>query len=216
MLLVALTGGIGAGKSTVAELLERRGAIVIDADRIAREITEPGTEAFERIVERFGPGVVAPDGRLDRAALAARAFATPESRRALEEITHPAIGAEVLRRTAGAPPDAVVVHDIPLLAESGRAEERGYAAVVVVEAPVELRLDRLAARGVSRADAEARMAHQTDDETRRRIATHVITNDGDLRHLEAQVEALWAELLERRGATPDPDGAPPGGQDDGR
>lgn len=211
MVLVALTGGIGAGKSTVAEMLARRGAIVIDADRIAREVVEPGTEAFRAIVARFGPDVVGPDGRLARAALAARAFASPEARRALEEITHPAIGAEVLRRTAAAPVGSVVVHDIPLLVEGGRAHTGGYAAVIVVETPVALRLERLEGRGLSREDARARMAVQAGDVERRRVATHVLVNDGDLSHLEAQVAAVWSELAsmaarERSGAGAVPEG----------
>jgi len=205
VVLVALTGGIGAGKSTVAEMLARRGAIVIDADRIAREVVEPGTDAFRAIVARFGPEVVGPDGRLDRTALADRAFATPEARRALEEITHPAIGAEVLRRTAAAPVGSVVVHDIPLLVEGGRSDTGGYAAVIVVEAPTALRLERLERRGLRRDDAQARMAVQADDDQRRRVATHVLVNDGDLSHLETQVAGLWAELAamaerERSGA----------------
>lgn len=194
VLMVGLTGGIGAGKSTVAAMLAARGAVVVDADQIAREVVEPGTPAFEALVERFGPGIVAADGTLDRAALAAVAFATPEAKADLERITHPAIGAEFLRRVAESPPDAIVVHDVPLLVESVTRSKGDYAAVIVVEAPREVRLARLEHRGVPRADAEARMAAQASDEERRAIATWVVDNSGDLDALEAQVDAIWAEL----------------------
>ncbi len=193
-MLVGLTGGIGSGKSTVARLLEARGAVIIDADRIAREVVEPGMPAFTALVERFGSGVVGPDGHLDRPALAALAFATPEATAALNAITHPAVGAEFLRRMQEAPPDAVVVCDVPLLAESDEARSRGYEHVIVVEAPRALRLDRLEGRGVPRADAEARMANQATDEERRALATWVIDNSGDLEHLERQVDGIWAAL----------------------
>ena len=135
MLLVGLTGGIGAGKSTVARMLTERGAVVLDADAVAREVVEPGEPAFAALVEEFGPEIVGADGRLDRPALAAIAFATDESRAALEAITHPAIHAEFGRRMTEAPTDAIVVMDVPLLVESGTAAERGYEAVIVVEAP---------------------------------------------------------------------------------
>lgn len=195
MLMVGLTGGIGSGKSTVAAMLAARGAVVIDADRIAREVVEPGTPALAALVERFGPEILATDGTLDRPALAERAFANEDSRRELEAITHPAIGAEFLRQVAEAPPDAIVVHDVPLLAESKRGFE--YAAVIVVEAPLELRLARLEARGVDRADALRRIAMQASDEARRALATWVVDNSGDLAHLEAQVDAIWRELQAR-------------------
>jgi dephospho-CoA kinase len=195
MLMVGLTGGIGSGKSTVAAMLAARGAVVIDADRIARQVVEPGTPALAALVERFGPEILAADGTLDRPALAERAFANEDSRRELEAITHPAIGAEFLRQVAEAPPDAIVVHDVPLLAESKRGFE--YAAVIVVEAPLELRLARLEARGVDRADALRRIAMQASDEARRALATWVVDNSGDLAHLEAQVDAIWRELQAR-------------------
>lgn len=193
--MVGLTGGIGAGKSTVAAMLAARGAVVIDADRIARQVVEPGAPALAQLVERFGPGILAPDGTLDRPALAAVAFASEDARRDLEAITHPAIGAEFLRQVAEAPPDAIVVHDVPLLAESKRGFE--YAAVIVVEAPLDVRLDRLAARGVDPDDARRRIAMQASDEERRRLATFVVDNSGDLAHLEAQVDAIWRELQAR-------------------
>jgi len=197
MLLVGLTGGIGAGKSTVAELLVRRGAVVVDADVVARAVVEPGEPAFDQLVERFGTGVVGGDGRLDRPALAAVAFADDESRAALEAITHPAINTEFLNRVNAAPADAIVVCDVPLLAESALAQARGYEVVIVVEAPRELRLDRLEERGLTRTDAEARMAAQATDEQRRKLATYVVDNGGDRAHLDEQIARIWTDL-ERR------------------
>jgi dephospho-CoA kinase len=197
VLLVGLTGGIGAGKSTVARLLTERGAVVLDADQVARDVVEPGQPALDALVEEFGPEILDADGRLDRPALAAKAFATPESRAALEAITHPAIHAEFGRRMTEAPPDAIVVMDVPLLVESNTAAERGYEVVIVVEAPRELRLDRLEERGLDRADAEARMAAQATDEERRAVATHVIDNTGDLEALTTAVDALWSDLRSR-------------------
>lgn len=194
MLLVGLTGGIGSGKSTVARLLEARGAVIVDADQVARDVVEPGRPAFVKLVERFGPEVVGPDGRLDRPRLAELAFATEEGTTALNEITHPAVGEEFLRRMTDAPADAIVVCDVPLLVESETAASRGYEFVIVVETPRELRLERLEGRGVPRADAEARMAKQATDEQRRAVATWVIDNSGDLAFLEDQVEAIWVEL----------------------
>jgi dephospho-CoA kinase len=197
VLFVGLTGGIGAGKSTVAELLTDRGAIVIDGDLIARRVVEPGQPALAAIVERFGPEVLGNDGRLDRPALAARAFASEEDRLALEAITHPAIGAEFLREMSEAPPDAIVVNDVPLLVESKGAAARGYEVVIVVEAPRDVRLKRLEVRGLSREDAEARMAAQATDEERRAVATHLLHNGGTREELEAQVEELWIDLQRR-------------------
>jgi dephospho-CoA kinase len=194
VLLVGLTGGIGSGKSTVADLLTERGAIVIDGDVIARRVVEPGQPALAAIVERFGAEVLAADGTLDRPALAARAFASDEDRKALEAITHPAIGAEFVREMSEAPPDAVVINDVPLLVESQKAAERGYEYVIVVEAPRELRLARLEGRGLDRADAEARMAAQATDDERRAVATHLIDNGGTLSDLERQVDGVWGDL----------------------
>jgi len=202
--MVGLTGGIGAGKSTVAAQLARRGAIVVDADAIAREVVEPGSPVLVQLVDRFGPEILHPDGSLDRPALAAVAFVDDETRKELEGITHPAIGAEFLRRVAEAPAGSVVVHDVPLLVESKRGFE--YAAVIVVEAPLEVRLDRLEARGVPRDDARRRIDLQATDEDRRKVATWVVDNSRDLSHLEEQVERIWAEL-ERRAAEPPPTSA---------
>jgi dephospho-CoA kinase len=192
MLMIGLTGGIGSGKSTVAAMLADRGAVVVDADLIARQVVEPGTPALEKLVERFGADILAADGSLDRAALAAKAFATDETRKDLEAITHPAIGEEFLRQVAAAGEDAIVVHDVPLLVESKRGLE--YAAVIVVETPRELRLDRLELRGIPREDAERRMALQASDEDRRAVATFLVDNRGDLAALESQIDEIWSAL----------------------
>jgi len=197
LLLVGLTGGIGAGKSTVSELLAARGAVIVDADQVARAVVEPGQPALQKLLERFGEGILDADGRLARGALAKVAFADDQSRLDLEEITHPAINEEFTRRVAEAPSDAIVVLDVPLLAESEQARKRPYQTVIVVEAPRDVRLARLEARGVDRADAEARMAAQADDEERRKLATYVVDNAGDRAALERQVDELWADL-ERR------------------
>jgi len=192
MLMVGLTGGIGSGKSTVAALLARRGAVVIDADVIAREVVEPGMPALRKLVERFGPEILQDDGSLDRPKLAAIAFVSDETRKELEAITHPAIGELFLQRVAAAPEGSVVVHDVPLLVESKRGYE--YAGVIVVEAPLEVRLDRLAARGVPRDDARRRIELQASDEDRRKVATWVVDNTGDLEALDGQVADIWTEL----------------------
>ncbi|HKH26089.1 MAG TPA: dephospho-CoA kinase [Acidimicrobiia bacterium] len=194
MLLVGLTGGIGAGKSTVSDLLAARGAVIVDADVVARSVVEPGQPALAKLVERFGAGILDTGGRLDRAALAKLAFVDDESRRDLEAITHPAINDEFTRRVAEAPSDAIVVLDVPLLAESEQARKRPYQTVIVVEAPRDVRLERLEARGVTRADAEARMAAQADDAERRKIATYVVDNSRDLAALEQQIDEIWVDL----------------------
>jgi dephospho-CoA kinase len=194
---VGLTGGIGSGKSTVASMLRERGAWIVDADAVAREVVEPGSEALAELVERFGPEILAPDGSLDRPALGRLAFVDEATRKELEAITHPAINQEFLRRMQAAPPGSIVVCDIPLLVESPQAQARGYPVVIVVEAPRELRLARLEERGVPRDDAEARMAAQASDEERRAIATHVIDNSGSHADLEPQVDKVWADLVQR-------------------
>lgn len=207
MLLVGLTGGIGAGKSTVAELLAARGAVIIDADQVARAVVEPGQPALDKLVERFGEGILYADGRLDRGTLAKLVFGDDEARRDLEAITHPAINDEFSRRVVEAPTDAVVVLDIPLLAESEQARKRPYQTVIVVEAPRDVRLERLEARGVDRADAEARMAAQAGDEERRKIATHVVDNARDRADLERQIDEVWADLQRRHREEQDRAGA---------
>jgi dephospho-CoA kinase len=194
---IAVTGGIGSGKSAVAARLAAHGAVVVDADRIAREVVEPGTEGLAAVVAEFGESVLTPDGALDRPAMAAVVFADPERRAALEAIVHPLVGRRSAQLIAGAPADALVVYDVPLLAESagsslGRTSE--FDAVVVVEAPLEERVERLVARGLSEADARARIAIQATDEQRRAIADHVLRNDGDLAHLDAEVDRLWCLL----------------------
>jgi len=194
VLLVGLTGGIGAGKSTVADLLAERGAVVVDADEVARAVVERGQPALRKLVDRFGQSILDADGGLDRAALAKLAFVDAESRRDLEAITHPAINEEFTRRVTEAPGDAIVVLDVPLLVESPQARKRPYQTVIVVEAPRDVRLARLEARGVDRADAEARMAAQADDDERRAIATYVIDNSGDRAFLRRQIDDVWADL----------------------
>jgi dephospho-CoA kinase len=195
---VALTGGIGSGKSTVAAMLVDRGAVLIDADVIAREVVEPGQPTLAALVDRFGAVILDGQGRLDRAALAAVAFADDASRADLDVITHPAINEEFVRRMQAAPKDAVVVCDVPLLAESVQAQARAYRFVIVVEAPAVVRLARLEQRGVPRADAERRIAAQATDEQRRALATHVIDNSGDVAALERRVDAVWADLRRHR------------------
>ena len=202
MVAVALTGGIGSGKSTVAALLVQRGAVLVDADAIAREVVEPGQPTLAALVDRFGPQILDRDGRLDRPALAAVAFAGDAARADLDAITHPAINDEFTRRLRDAPRDAVVICDVPLLAESAQARGRGYRLVIVVEAPEAVRLARLEQRGIPRADAERRIAAQASDAERRALATHVIDNGGDLDTLERQVDAVWADLLRHRDQPP--------------
>ncbi len=194
MLLVGLTGGIGAGKSSVAGLLADRGAMILDADQVARDVVEPDQPAFAALVERFGPQIVGADGRLDRPKLAEIAFATDGGTADLNAIVHPAVGKEFLARMQAAPAEAIVVCDVPLLVESETARSRGYEYVIVVEAPLETRLDRLEERGVARNDAEARIAQQATDEERRAIATHLVDNAGDREQLEAQIDAIWKDL----------------------
>ena len=194
MLLVGLTGGIGAGKSSVAALLAERGAVILDADQVARDVVEPDAPAFAALVERFGPEIVGPDGRLDRPKLAELAFASDTGTADLNAIVHPAVGKEFLARMQAAPADAIVVCDVPLLVESETARSRGYEYVIVVEAPLETRLDRLEERGVPRNDAVARIAQQATDDERRAIATHLVDNAGDRAQLEAQVDAIWQDL----------------------
>ncbi|WP_328909573.1 dephospho-CoA kinase [Streptomyces sp. NBC_00234] len=199
MLKVGLTGGIGAGKSEVSRLFVGHGAVLIDADRIAREVVEPGTPGLAAVVEAFGPGVLSADGTLDRPALGAIVFADAGRLAALNAIVHPLVGARSaeLERAAGS--DSVVVHDVPLLTENGLAPL--YDLVVVVDATPETQLDRLVRlRGMTEADARARMAAQATREQRRAVADLVIDNDGPLEELEPQVSRVWAELVERAAA----------------
>lgn len=194
MLVIGLTGGIGSGKSTVARLLVELGAVLVDADQVARQVVEPGSPVLAALAERFGPDVL-DAGRLDRAALAAVAFADEGARRDLERITHPAIREEMLRQVeaaAAADPGAVVVLDVPLLAEVGR-HRYPVDGVLVVEAPVDQVIRRLTdGRGWAEQDAVARMAAQASTEDRRAIADEVIDNSGDLDQLRSEVERAWA------------------------
>jgi dephospho-CoA kinase len=191
MLRVGLSGGIGSGKSTVARALARRGAIVIDADAIAREVVEPGEPGLAAVVERFGPEVLDSDGRLDRPRLAALVFDDAGARADLNAIVHPRVAAETARRIAAAPSDAVVVIDVPLLVEAARS---GYDAVVIVEAPEAVRLERLVGRGMAPDDARRRMSAQASDADRRKVADVILDNAGSEEDLERQIDALWAQL----------------------
>ena len=203
MLAVGLTGGIGSGKSTVGELLVQRGAVLIDADRIAREVVVPGGPAYQAVVDRFGPGIVAGDRTIDRAALAALVFADADSLAALNAITHPAISAVMTeRRAAEEGGDRVVVLDIPLLQPAHRAV-LSLDVVVVVDCPLETAVDRLVGqRGFSRHDAEARIAAQISRQERRAGADFVIDNSTDRARLVAEVDRVWAALAAR--AAPGP------------
>jgi dephospho-CoA kinase len=193
VLRVGLTGGAGAGKSTVATRLRELGAVVIDADALAREVLAPGTEGLREVVTAFGPQVLRPDGSLDRAALAAVVFADPARRRELEAITHPRIAARTSELLADASPDAVVVHDVPLLVEKAMAP--AYDLVVVVDAPVERRVERLVGRGLSETDARARIAAQATRAERQAVADVWLDNDGSVADLVAAVDLLWRERL---------------------
>lgn len=196
MLSVGLTGGIGAGKSEVTRLFASWGAVIVDADQIAREVVEPGTPGLAAVVAEFGPDVLLPDGRLDRPALGQIVFADPERRAALNAIVHPLVGARSEELRLAAPQDAVLVHDVPLLVENGLAPL--YDLVVVVDAPPETQLDRLVRlRGMSEQDARARMAAQASREQRRAVADFVIDNDVPLETLEAAARAVWDQLRER-------------------
>jgi dephospho-CoA kinase len=193
VLRIGLTGGIGSGKSTVSALLAARGAVIVDADRIAREVVEPDTPGLARIVEAFGEGVLAPDGSLDRAALAAVVFAEPEARRQLDGIVHPLVRARAAELARAAPPDAVVVNDVPLLVETGQASS--YDLVLVVEADPATRVSRLVQRGLTAEDARARMEAQASDEERRAVADVVLDNSGTPEALAEQVDRFWTERV---------------------
>ncbi|MGW3246430.1 dephospho-CoA kinase [Streptomyces sp. NPDC001070] len=196
MVKVGLTGGIGAGKSEVSRLLSSYGAVLVDADRIAREVVEPGTPGLAAVVAEFGEEVLAADGSLDRPKLGGIVFSDPERLRALNAIVHPLVRdrSAALERAAG--PDAVVVHDVPLLAENNLAPL--YDVVVVVDAAQETQLDRLVRlRGMTEDDARARMAAQATREQRLAVADAVIDNDGPLEALEPQVRQLWEQLRQK-------------------
>ncbi|MEU1780462.1 MULTISPECIES: dephospho-CoA kinase [Streptomyces] len=202
MLKVGLTGGIGAGKSEVSRLLASYGAVVVDSDRIAREVVEPGTPGLAAVVAEFGPGVLTAEGALDRPALGAIVFADKGRLAALNAIVHPLVRARSAELESAAGPDAVVVHDVPLLAENGLAPL--YDLVVVIDAGTATRLDRLVRlRGMTPDEARARMAAQATREERLAVADLVIDNDGPLEALEPQVRAVWEQLRERAAALSD-------------
>jgi dephospho-CoA kinase len=198
MLRVGLTGGIGAGKSEVSRRLAAQGAIVIDADLIAREVVAPGTGGLAEVVAAFGPGILAADGSLDRGKLGDLVFADPDKLATLNAIVHPRVGARMRELEGRAGPGAIIVHDVPLIAENNLAD--GYDLVVVVDVPPRIQLDRLVRlRGMSRDQARARVAAQASREQRLAIAGMVVDNSGSLAELDRQVGDLWAELR-RRGA----------------
>lgn len=191
MLVIGLTGGIGSGKSTVSALLAARGAVVVDADAIVREVQQPGTKVFAAIVERFGPAVVAADGSLDRAALADRVFTDADALADLNKVVHPAVGAEIAQRLADLDAtDAVVILDVPLLVESANAYP--VAGLLVVDVDPEVAVRRLVdQRDMRESDVRARMARQATREERRARADRVVDNSGTRAELEAQVDDAW-------------------------
>lgn len=191
MLLIGLTGGIGAGKSTVSAGLARRGAVIVDADAIVRELQQPGTQVFAEMVERFGPGIVSPEGGLDRAAVAELVFTDPEALADLGSIVHPRVSEEIVRRVEEQrDTDNVVVLDIPLLAESGWPDLRG---TIVVDLDPEVAVRRLVAhRGFSEDDARNRIANQVAREERLAKADFVVDNHGEPHELEAEIDRAWA------------------------
>lgn len=191
VLRIGLTGGIGSGKSTVAALLAARGAVIIDADRIAREVVEPGTPGLAAVVAEFGDGVLAADGSLDRPALAAIVFADPAARARLDGIVHPLVRLRATELLAELPADAVAVQDVPLLVETGQAA--AYDLVLVVETDLDTRIARLVSRGMTEPDARARIAAQVTDEQRRAAADVVLDNSGTPERLAAQVDRFWAD-----------------------
>ena len=201
MLRVGLTGGIGAGKSEVSRRLAAQGAVIIDADAAARDVVAPGTPGLTEVIEVFGPGVLLPDGTLDRARLGDLVFADPEQRARLNEIIHPRVGARMSELEQAADPTAIVVHDVPLITENGLAS--AYDVVVVVDVPPRTQIDRLVKqRGMTRDQAKARIAAQATREQRLAIADMVVDNSSSLTELDRQVGDLWAEL--RRRAAPRP------------
>ena len=197
MILVGLTGGIGSGKSTVSALLVQRGAVIVDADQVVRQVQEPGSAVLSALADRFGQLVIAADGSLDRAAVASVVFSDPDALQALNAIVHPAVGAEMNRQVlAQRETDHVVVMDIPLLTENPR---EGLQAVVVVDVEPEVQVARLVhGRGFDEGDARARIASQASRDQRLATATHVVDNSGTIDELMPQIDRLWAELTSLR------------------
>ncbi|WP_425464522.1 dephospho-CoA kinase [Nocardioides eburneiflavus] len=193
---VGLTGGIASGKSTVSAILAELGAVVIDADLIAREVVTRGTPGLDAVVAEFGPGVLTEEGDLDRPAMGALVFSDPSARKRLEAIVHPLVHQRSAELEAAAPPGSVIVHDVPLLAEVGRGGQ--FDAVIVVDAPTDVQVTRMVRdRGWTREEAESRIAAQATREDRLAIATHVIDNTGSLDDLRRHVEEAYAELAGR-------------------
>ncbi len=196
MFRVGLTGGIGAGKSEVSRRLAAQGAILIDADLIAREVVAPGTSGLAEITAAFGPGVLGPDGALDRPALGEIVFADPEKLARLNAIVHPRVGTRMRELEDSAGPASIVVHDVPLIAENNLADT--YDLVIVVDVPPRIQLDRLVRlRGMTREQAQSRVAAQAARDQRLAIADIVVDNSGSLAELDRQVGDLWAELRRR-------------------
>jgi len=193
--LIALTGGIASGKSTIARRLAEHGAVVVDADAIAREVVEPGEPALDAVAAAFGPEVIGPDGRLDRPALARIVFGDDAARLRLNGIVHPAVVArsqEAFGAALASDPGAVVVYDVPLIDARGVGE---FERVVVADAPAAVRLRRLIElRGLGEEDARARIAAQLDDDARRALATDLVDTGGAIEATLAQVDALWSRL----------------------
>lgn len=193
MVRVGLTGGIAMGKSTVSEYLRAHGAIVIDADAIAREVVEPGTPGFAQVVAEFGEGILDDSRSIDRPRLASLVFGDDTARKRLEAIVHPLVFQRIVELEEQAPKDAVVVHDLPLLAESGRADS--FDVVVVVDAPMEAQIERMVRdRGWTEEQARARIAAQASSEARRAIATHLIENTGTREDLARRVGEVFGEI----------------------
>lgn len=196
MLRIGLTGGIASGKSEVSKRLAAQGAVIVDADLIAREVVAPGTDGLTAVVEAFGPEVLGPDGGLDRSRLGDIVFADKEKLAVLNAIVHPRVGARMRKLEEAAGPGSVVVHDVPLIAENDLAE--AYDLVVVVDVPPRIQLERLVRhRGMTREQAQARMAAQASREQRLSIADIVVDNSASLAELDRQVGELWSELRRR-------------------
>ncbi len=202
MLRVGLTGGIGSGKSAVSSRLAARGAIVIDSDVLAREVVAKGTDGLAEVVAAFGPGVLTADGEMDRPAVGRIVFGDAEARRRLEAIIHPRVRARAAEIEAAAPDDAIVVHDIPLLVETGQAG--GFDVVLVVDVPAAVQLERLTQqRQMAESEAEQRIASQATREQRLAVADLVVDNAGTLAELDTRVDEVWTTLRQRAGHGPD-------------
>jgi dephospho-CoA kinase len=209
VLIIGLTGGIGSGKSTVADLLAERGAVLVDVDAVGRAVIAPGGRAEAAVLAEFGSAILAADGAIDRPSLARVVFQHPEGLARLTAISHPAINAELTERIAALPEHSIVVYDMAILVESNLGREdpaHRYTRVIVVEAPLELRITRAVARGMAEADVRARAAAQATDEQRRAVADLVIRNDADLVTLQQRVSEAWTKI---RSWAADDVGAPP-------